>query len=704
MSTIYHLDYETYSPLNIKDVGAFRYAEHPQCEITLCCIAKGDDEPLLWDRYDPFGSMAAEELIEEMACGDGLIYAHNSQFETAVSRYKFKQTFGFDPPALDRWRCTASMARRASIPWSLAECGEFLKLGIKKNPLGMQLISIFCCPQTRGKRRGERILPTDDVLVTLDGKKVHASEAWKLFRAYCIDDVKTERGVHHSLPAFELKGDALEGFFLDSEMNHGGVPVNLAAIEWAIRLSEEAAEIEGTRFSELTGLKPSQREKVQDWLNERGYDRDNLQEATITNRLENPSGMTPEATEALGIRSRVSFAAVSKLASMSEIACGDSKVRGAFMWAGALRTHRWAGRLIQPQNFRRPTIKGTHEAYEAICGGVDLEGLEFLWGNPLEAIASCIRHFIHSPGHQFFDVDFSNIEARITPWLAGQDDLLQAFRDGRDPYVEMGAFIFSVEEKDITKDQRFVGKQAIIGAGFQIGWEKYQTMCAGYGVNLSDEVCQAAVSAYREKNDKIVSMWKLMQQAAVNAIENPEEVFLVRDKIKFFMARTLPYEALVMMLPSKHCLFYPLPQIRVQWMFKKNKYETEEQANYAFERARKSGKLEDYDRVWKTKAISFWGQEPISKKWMRRDTYGGKLLENAVQATAGDFMSIGARAAQKAGYRIFMLVHDQALAYFEPEKGQSVKEFEQLICTLPKWAGDFPLKAECDLVPFYTKV
>jgi DNA polymerase len=234
-------------------------------------------------------------------------------------------------------------------------------------------------------------------------------------------------------------------------------------------------------------------------------------------------------------------------------------------------------------------------------------------------------------------------------------------------------------------------------------------MCAKYGRNLPIELCDTTIEVYREKNDMIASMWKAMSRAAIQAVLNPGMTYKVRGKITFGMSSTLPFPALMMRLPSGHHLIYPYPRLKDIWMYKKNKYSSEAEAVAALNRARAKAKKEkaEWDekknRVWKTTQITFFGPDPITHQWGRQSTYGGKLLENAVQATAGDFMAYGMIHAEKAGYEIFLTVHDQALSHYRPELGHTQEGFRSALCTLPAWAEDFPLDATCDITPFYTK-
>jgi DNA polymerase len=670
----YHLDYETFSKADLKKFGAYRYACDPSTEILFCAIARDDADPLLWvnplyETPEFHSEPGALELIREAAQSEEPIYAHNAQFEAAVSKYLFEKTFGLPAPRLEKWRCTAAMARRAAIPSSLEEAGAFLKLATEKDKRGKALIAKFSVIQNKGKRAGTRILPSED------------PAGFREFGQYCKTDVVVEKGIHKALAAFELKADILEAFQFDMRMNDRGIPVNVPGLAVADVLVEEFEALRSAEFTRMTGLAPSQGARCLEWLKARGYPMDDLTAGSVDTVLTNgPAGygMTQEAFDALKVRSEVGFAALKKIPTMLGAACPDGLVRGALLWSGAERTHRWAGRIIQPQNFRRPTVPDTERAYDLICKGADCESLEALFGPALETIASCIRHFIH--GNGFWDADYSAIEARVNPWLCGQEDKLQDFRDKKPLYEMMGSRIFRVPISAIGPKsvERFVGKQAELGCGYNMGGDKFRATCANYGQEISQALADKAVAAWRAANPIIVESWKTIGIAAMNAIRNPGKIFegTRNGRIRFGMTKAAGFPALVMLLPSGHKLIYPHAKIvRANKKFRGEEYEADE--------------------------IQFWGKLPMSANWGWCSTYGGKLLENATQATAGDVMTHGALNAERHGYEIMMLVHDQALSLVKP--GQTIEEFCKLLCTLPAWAEGLPIAAEGEFVRFYKK-
>ena len=514
--SIWHIDFETYSECDIK-LGAYRYASDPSTKILFCALAVDDEPPVLWDskvHRIEWPDTPFEEMLFRIIAGSGLIYAHNAQFEIAVCRYLFEKTFGVEPPDLSRWRCTAAMCRRAAIPWSLAGAAEFLNLKVKKAS-GGHLINLFSRPH---------VFPKSGK-VTVDGVKMTIDEAWELFGKYCIQDVEVERGLHKALAAFELKGMTLRSFLYDIRMNDRGIPVNVSALEKAQKVVEDFAEVIKAEFKKLTGLSIAQTGAIFRMFRHWGYTESDLQADTIQGFLDSPPGILvpehPNLRKALELRQTHSYAAVRKIPTMLAAACSDGRVRGGFMWSGALRTHRWSGRLIQPQNFKRPKFADTAIAYAMVEAGCDYNDLAILWGSPSEVIASSIRHFIKDPDHDLLDADFSSIEARVAPWLAGQTDMLDEFRRGEGLYENMAAAIFGVDPAAVTGDQRFVGKTAALGCQFGMSWKKFQSSCATYGKVLDDKICQLAVFKYRKKRALIVQCWKDIQAAADLGAEQP---------------------------------------------------------------------------------------------------------------------------------------------------------------------------------------
>ena len=692
----YHLDYETYSSVDLRKLGHYRYAAGEDTQILMFAIAEEEGEPVLWVNPEitptPHDNTAAETMLfEALQDEEALIYAHNAPFEAAISLYLMEKDVGFPAPDIEKWRCTAAMARKAALPTSLANCAEALQLPQQKDKEGVRLIKKFSVPQSVGKRKGERILPSED------------PADWALFCEYCMQDVRTEQAIHQRLKFFELKDVDLESFLLYQRINHRGLPVDIQTLEKAATIVAESEEHLRTEFREIVGLNPTQGAKFQEWLDVFGWPFDNLQAATVTQALEDISWCHDElALDALRLKQQISFAAFKKIESMIKCACPDGRVRGSLQWYGA-HTGRGSGRLIQPQNFKRPTIKNTEEVYRDLqANDLSTQDVHEKYGNPLEVISSCIRHFIHAEGdYDFLDADYASIEARIVAWLCDQTDVLQEYYEDADQYIRMGCMIFPTTEEEQLKRkaagestvERFVGKQAILGCGFQMGVTRFLETCNNFGFSIPEEqvvaemqalgsdnyeevedrikmeLAELAVQAYRKKCYKVARMWKDIEKAAITAVKTPNTKVKAGTKLFFVCRKVAGMKYLFMYLPSGRYVAYPKPVL--------------EDGKYG-------------------EKLSYWAQIPGKTMWGHCSTYGGKLLENATQAVAADVMSSGASTAEENGYDVATLIHDEALVYKNAD-WQNVDDLCELLSTLPPWAEGLPVAAEGFETKFYKK-
>lgn len=529
---IYDIDYETRSAADLRKYGAARYAEDDTTKILMFAISKNASEPIIWDIYDSqLENHEALEMLNEAIDTGSRIYAHNYQFEHFISKYNLKRQLGIDPPDITQWRCTAAMARRAAIPFSLEKCAEFLKLDVQKDKIGGALIQLFSIP-----KKGEFIEGDAESTHTIGGKSLSAVDAWDLFTRYCRQDVRTQIAIRLALPKFDFdlpkQVNVLASFQSDGFMNDRGVPVNVGALTTTDKLVKEYQERVGDEFRELTGYNFTQKAKVKAWLQDGGFPADNLQAATVAHVLKKQTHLMDEdSVKALNLLKLLSFAAIAKIPTMINAANKDGRVRGTVMWSGALRTHRWTGRIIQPQNMRRPTIDDTDAAYEMLQDPTTTaEDLEMFWGSPLEVVASCIRHFIHDQEHELFDVDYSNIEARILSWLAGDKEKLEKFAAGVDLYKEAAEMVFGTPALEVSKAERFVGKVAELGLGYQAAWMAFSNMLTMFGYESpADEVAK-----FSGDNAKVIS--------GLNKIIQSRNEAKILDAVKNYPLLAITYE------------------------------------------------------------------------------------------------------------------------------------------------------------------
>lgn len=727
-----HLDYETESPIDINKLGAYRYVNDKDARILMFGVARDDGPVRMWTFNDPRSaeSMEALAIFQQAIDAGELIYAFNAQFELAATRYRGRKDLGLDAlPKLENYRCVKAMAQRAAIPANLKGAAEFLRVS-NKDAVGSDLISVFSksahsvalqAPEhlklydksVKGRKMPNRksYNPVrgwyEEIEVGGEDKEVHHDEvlwdwsvkvgadwmtvrqAWDLFISYCRQDVVVEREVHKKLHKFELVGNVLESFQFNLRLNDRGVPVNIQALRNAQKLVQQYQKRAHIRFRNLTGLGPTQNQKFKAWLQQRGYFRDDLQAPTVEEFLaEYDDLLTPEARQALEMFRLLNFAALAKIPAMLNSACDDGFVRGTLLWHGA-RTGRATGKLIQPQNIKKAKVE-TALAYRMICEGCTLEEFEEFWDSPLEMIASCARHFIQLLGEVFYDADFVGVEARITPWIAGDQRKLESILSGVDPYKRIATMVFDVLYENVTKGQRTISKPVELGCCFGVGGQGLQNGLASppYNTKLPLKECKRIVKVYRDNHPETVAAWREIEDAVKLAILEGKTTTVLNGRVKVGRVVTAGIRYFVLQLPSGRRLYYPSAEIKPKWVA----YTTKEMAAEPW-KAEKKG-------YWRDE-IRFLGMRPNNAGWGRIATYGSRLFENIVQAMGADLLDEGCIAATKAGFDIFLIVHDQALSYKHPEK--SLKEFEEAFCSVGAWANTFPLAADAIEVPYYLK-
>jgi len=652
-----HLDYETYSPLDLTEVGVFRYAEDPEAEILMCAVATETEGPFLlvnpkWESVRASDPEAAS-LVQRALHDKSEMWAHNAQFEFAITRALSLQ-LGFFPPEIEQWRCTALLCRRAGFPAKLEKACEMLGLPQQKDARGKALIRKFSMPDPK---TGKRTLPTDD------------PEAFREFGEYCLQDVRAEMALHKALKAFAPTGDLLRAFTWDLKVNARGFKVDVPALRNAQEIIESIEAESGAEFLRMTGVAHTQREKARQWFIAHGLDLPDMQAATLG--AVDLDKAPVEAGNALSLYSTMQFAAVKKVRTMLNCVCADGRVRGGLQFHGA-STGRWSGRLVQPQNFAKP--KKHHRKYTAgffasLQMGFDRTALETLYGDCYGLISSSIRHFVAGP---LFDADYSAIEARIWAWLAGQENLLEEFRGEGKFYEWIASMMFGIPKNSIGEEsyERQGGKVGGLGCGYQMGAKSLKTFAATLGVELTDEQSVDIVKRFRKACDKLVILWDQIDYAIRNAIANPRNEYKAGKHLSYRVKTVggIPY--LLCRLPSGRNLAYPYPKME------ENPY--------------RKGEL----------SPSFFGNIK-GEAWGRVFIFPGLALENADQGIAFDLMAFGGMNAEAAGYPVTNLVHDQALADVVP--GKSIEGFSDALTVLPEWAEGLPLTAKGKITPYYTK-
>lgn len=719
---IYGLDYESSSLADLADVGSYRYSNDPSTFILMFAVAKNDGEPLVWDSQDPF-SIESEDAVEMLRMAiesKAVIRAFNAQMEVAMSRYVLTRQLGLPEPDLSVWRCTMAMCNRAALRSNLGDAITDLGLPEEKLSVGRQLIDIFSKrhketvlyppegakdPDTikelksgkltagrkpKNRKTGSPVHDEEilwDWLVKVDGNLITVREAWKLMLLYVRRDVISERAIANKLHKFELTGDELASWQFDLRMNYKGVPVNRDALKHAQKLVERYSEREINRFQNLCGLKPSQTAKLLPWLKERGYKGDNLQADTIEEELKDTSHMTSDGAVILKMRSLLSFSALAKIPSMLGTVCDDGYVRGTTLWHGA-RTGRATGKLVQPQNMKKATIKDSEVAYDLIQSGCSVEDIAISWDSPLEVISSCCRHFLQPHEGLLLDADYTGVEARIGPWLCGETGKLQSIIDGLDQYKVMASEVaFDIPYDKVTKAQREIGKPIELQCIYGTGGKGLRNSLRSKGIEKTLKECNEIVRKFRAKFPGYPETWREMEDAAKAAIRDGTVTTVCNGRMRFGRLRRAGIVYLVMVLPGGRHIHYPHPQIKRKW----TAYDEEEMELDEWKREQKG--------YWGD-SISFYGKDQKNSLWGRRATWGSRLFENACQAIGADLLNYGCLQAEAEGYDIRMIIHDQILGL---DNGLSLEGFIEAFCRKQPWAHDFPLEASGARHPFYLK-
>ena len=643
-----YIDIETYSETDIRLAGLYPYVEDPSFEVLLIAWAWNDEPVKLLDLaggdYDPWEAKKLSWYLTDPAV---LKIAHNNPFErTALG--KWLDTYL--PP--DEWDDTMIRAAYNGLPMSLDEAGAALNIERKKLKSGTALINYFCKPCAPTKSNGGRTRNRPD----------HAPDKWQTFKEYCARDVDAMRQIRKRLkglpvmPAWER-----EVWCMDARINERGVLVDRQLAEAAVAMDGKfRAECE-KELATLTGLEnPNSVAQLKAWLNRVGTDVESLNKATVTELRQ--SGLGQHIDRALELRQLLGKTSVKKYQAMLDSVCEDGRIRGITQYYGT-RTGRWAGRKVQLQNLPQNHLADIADVREIVRAG-DLEGLELLYDSVPDTLSQLIRTaFIAKPGYTFLVADYSAIEARVIAYLASEEWRQEVFAKGGDIYCASASRMFKVpvEKHGVNSHLRQKGKIAELALGYGGGINALKAFGADK-MGLADSEMEEIVSSWREASPRICKFWRNVEQAAKIALKDPgREVKLNKGTIRF----QRDGDALRCTLPSGRTLTY--------WG---------------------AGFDEDGN-------IVFMGQNQVTRKWERIGTWGGKLVENIVQAFARDCLATAMLRLDKAGYQIVFHVHDEIIC--EMPEGSRWEEMAEIMGQPIDWAPGLLLRAEGYSTPFYLK-
>ncbi len=636
------IDIETFSDIDLIKCGVYKYADSPAFEILLFAYSIDGGEIHIIDLAG--GETLPEEITEAIKYDTVIKTAFNAQFE----RVCLSKHLGIllDPSS---WYCTAVQAAELSLPSSLADVGA--ALGLERQKM-TELIKYFCVPCKPTKSNGGRTrnMPKDE------------PDKWALFKEYCKRDVDVERQIAQKLKKYPLSKSEHDLYVLDQNINDRGVLVDLELAQQAIKINSIQTAVATEQAYTLTGLEnPNSVAQLKNWLIENGVEIDSLSKKAVAALADETDG---DIQEMLHLRLLMSKTSVKKYEAVMRSVCKDSRVRGMMRFCGASRTGRWSGNILQPQNLPQNHLPDLTLARDIVKDG-DFEMLDMTFGNVPNVLSELIRTvLIPKPNHRFIVADFSAIEARVLSWLAGEQWRLDTFRNGGDIYCASASRMFRVpvEKHGVNGHLRQKGKQAELGCGYAGGVGALKNMGA-VELGIPEEELPTIVNNWRNANPHIVKLWTEVGNTAMKAIK--EKTIVSLGKLVFMYERGI----LFIRLPSGRRLSYIKPRIGT------NRFGGD--------------------------SITYMGIS-ASKKWERLETFGGKLVENIVQAIARDLLASAMINVANAGYDIVFHVHDEIIA--EAPDGQgSVDEMCKLMSINPDWADGIPLSADGYECEYYRK-
>ncbi len=656
------IDIETYSSIELKKSGLYRYVQAPDFEILLFAYSFNGAPVQFVDLAQ--GEQLPLEVVSAMNNPNVLKHAYNASFEW----YCLSKYFGYMLP-LDQWRCTMLHGLYCGYTAGLEATGEALGLPQDKRKLstGAALIRTFCvpCKPTKSNGHRTRTLPH------------HEPEKWDLFKEYCTQDVRTEIEIERRLSAFPVPENEQKLWELDQVINARGVRVDRDLIDSALALDETITHELTAEAIRLSGLdNPKSVQQLTRWLQEHmGEEIADLRKDTVKALLKSDLE-SDEARRMLEVRQELSKTSTKKYAAMSEAVCDDGRVRGLLQFYGANRTGRWAGRLVQVQNLPRNYLETLGHARECVLRR-ELQALKLIYSNVPDTLSQLIRTaFVPSEGRTFIVADFSAIEARVIAWLAGEEWRNEVFRTHGRIYEASASAMFGVPIELIKKGNpeyalRQKGKIAELALGYQGGVGALITMGA-LNMGLTVDELPEIVQRWRQANKRIVDLWYAVENTALYTVRTCQP----SGVNGLLFAREGDYQNsqdfLTITLPSGRKLYYVKPFLA--------------------------------PNQWGNDSLHYYGMDQTSKKWTELDTYGGKLVENCVQAIARDCLAVAMQRLSAAGYEIVMHIHDEVVLDVEAaDPDWHLQNICRIMGEPIPWAPGLLLRADGFVTDYYKK-
>ena len=656
------IDIETYSSVNLPKCGVYKYAESPDFEILLFGYSADGSDVAVIDLAQ--GEHLSQEIIDALTDDSVIKWAFNANFERiCLSRYLRDLGMSLDPfhdnhpLSIDcaqflnpeSWRCSMVWAATMGLPLSLEGVGAVLGLEKQKFTEGKDLIKYFSVPCAPTKTNGGRTR----------NRPFHAPDKWEAFKKYNIRDVETEIGIKDRLAKFPVSDDVWDEYHIDQEINDRGVRLDMDLVQEAIEMDTRSRSELTAAMKDMTALdNPNSVQQMKQWLKSNGLETDSLGKKVVAELIK---AAPPELQTVLELRQQLAKSSVKKYQTMERAVCDDGRARGMFMFYGANRTGRWAGRLIQLQNLPQNHLEDLADARALVKSG-DFEAVKLLYEDVPDTLSQLIRTaFIPKDGMQLYVSDFSAIEARVIAWYAGEMWRQKVFENGGDIYCASASQMFHVpvEKHGINGHLRQKGKIAELALGYGGSVGALKAMGA-IEMGLTEDELPPLVDAWRQTNPNIVKFWWDVDRAVMEAVKYKHMTssygltFSCRSGILFIT------------LPSGRNLAYVKPKVGT------NKF---------------GGECITYEGIGST------------KKWERLDSYGPKFVENIVQATSRDILCYAMKTLRCCS--IVMHIHDELVIEADPRMSLDVL-CDQMGRT-PPWAKGLKLRADGYITPFYKK-
>ncbi len=666
------IDLETYSDVDIKSAGLYRYAQSPAFTILLFAYSIDAGPVRVIDLAQ--GEQLPPECRARLFDPGTIKHAYNAVFEWyCLSRY-FRGIPNYPPEKwLPQWRCTMLHGLCCGFPGGLEAAGKALGLPQDKQKLstGKALIRYFCapCAPTRSNGQRTRNLPH------------HDPAKWELFKTYNAQDVVTEIEVERRLSPFPVPEAVQAQWVTDQIINCRGIGVDMDLVGGALELDAAVRAQYLAEAAELSGLdNPNSVGKLTKWLQAELAEEDipNLNKETVT-RLLGRDLPSEAARRMLELRRELGKTSNKKYNALETAACADGRVRGLLQFYGAARTGRWAGRIVQPQNLPRTCIKPELlPLARELTARRELDGLRLVFGSVPDTLSQLIRTaLVAAPGCTLVDADFSSIEARVLAWLAGEEWALEVFRTHGRIYEATAAQLYDVPMEKIVKGNpeyalRQYGKAATLALGY--GGGPPSLITAGHlDRDTPEEKLLDIRDRWRKKNRAIVNFWYEVDAAAKEAVQTGRRVELQNGRLVFARECDLAnhMDFLTIRLPSGRKLYYAQPHMG--------------------------------SNRFGQPSVCYWGQQGRGGKWQVLETYGGKLAENITQAVARDCLAEAIDRVEAAGYPVVFHIHDEIVTEVPGGSQADLNWITQLMGQTPAWAPGLPLRAEGWVNPFFKK-